>query len=107
MQSFVSAISRTVPMTQFNHGLAGQIFSEVRKTGPTVVMKSNEAEVVLLPPEQYVELMDALNDYELLTLAMERLDHTNPAQWIHAQQMDRELAITQEELGNASEVDFE
>ena len=75
MQSVVSAINRTVPISQFNRGLAGKIFSEVKKSGPKVVIKNNEAEVVLLSPDQYIELMEALNDYELLKLAMERLGH--------------------------------
>ena len=44
MQSVVSAINNTVPISQFNRGLAGKIFSDVRKNGPKVVMKNNEAE---------------------------------------------------------------
>ena len=107
MQSVVSAINRTVSISQFNRGLAGQIFSEVKKSGAKVVMKNNEAEVVLVPPAEYVELMDMLNDYELLTIAMERLDHYNPATLISEEEMDRELAITQEEFDRAGEVEFE
>ena len=107
MQSVVSAINRTVPISQFNRGLAGQIFSEVKKSGAKVVMKNNEAEVVLVPPAEYVELMDMLNDYELLTIAMERLDHYDPATLISEEEMDRELAITQEEFDRAGEVEFE
>ena len=107
MQSVVSAINRTVSISQFNRGLAGQIFSEVKKSGAKVVMKNNEAEVVLVPPAEYVELMDMLNDYELLTIAMERLDHYDPATLISEEKMDRELAITQEEFDRAGEVEFE
>ena len=70
-------------------------------------MKNNEAEVVLVPPAEYVELMDMLNDYELLTIAMERLDHYDPATLISEEEMDRELAITQEEFDRAGEVEFE
>ena len=107
MQSVVSAISNTVSISQFNRGLAGKIFTDVKKTGAKVVMKNNEAEVVLLPPDQYVELMDALNDYKLLTLAMERLDHYDPAALIPEEEMNRELGLTQEELDSVGEVEFE
>ena len=107
MQSVVSAINRTVPISQFNRGLAGKIFSEVKKNGPKVVMKNNEAEVVLLPPEQYVELMDILNDYELLSLAMERLEHDDPSTRISEEEMDHFLNITQEDLDRVDEVEFE
>lgn len=107
MQSVTSAIDRTVPISQFNRGLAGKIFSDVKKNGPKVVMKNNEAEVVLLPPKQYVELMNMLNDYELLSLALERLEKYDPAALISEEEMDRELAITQEEYDSVGEVEFE
>ena len=107
MLSVVSAVSRTVSISQFNRGRAGQIFSEVKKTGPKVVMKNNEAEVVLLPPQQYVELMDMLNDYELLSLAMERMEHYDPSNSVSEEEMDRELGITQEEYSSVGEVEFE
>ena len=107
MSSVVSAITKTVPISQFNRGLAGQIFSDVKMHGPKVVMKNNEAEVVLLPPDQYVALMDALNDYELLTLAMERLEHYDPSTLISEDEMDRELGFSKEELDRVGEVEFE
>ncbi|MBR1710171.1 MAG: type II toxin-antitoxin system Phd/YefM family antitoxin [Clostridia bacterium] len=107
MLSVVSAVNRTVPISQFNRGLAGQIFSDVKKTGPKVVMKNNEAEVVILPPQEYVELMDILNDYELLSLALERMEHFDSSTLISEEEMDRELGITQEEYDSVGEVEFE
>ena len=107
MQSVVSAINRTVPISQFNRGLAGQIFSDVKKNGPKVVMKNNEPEAVILPPNQYVELMDILNDYELLSIAVERMEHFDPSTLISEEEMDRELGITQEEFDSVGEVEFE
>ena len=107
MLSVVSAVNRTVPISQFNRGLAGQIFSDVKKNGPKVVMKNNEAEVVLLPPQEYVELMDILNDYELLSLAMERMERYDPSALISEEEMERRLGITQEELNSVGEVEFE
>jgi PHD/YefM family antitoxin component YafN of YafNO toxin-antitoxin module len=107
LQSVVSAIRNTVPISQFNRGLAGKIFADVKTTGPKVVMKNNEAEVVLLPPDQYVQLMDLLNDYELLSLAVERMEHYDPSKLISEEEMDSELGITQEELDSVGEVEFE
>jgi PHD/YefM family antitoxin component YafN of YafNO toxin-antitoxin module len=60
MPSVVSAITNTVPISQFNRGLAGQIFEDVKRTGAKVVMKNNSAECVLMAPEEYVRLMDEL-----------------------------------------------
>lgn len=102
--SVVSAVKRTIPISQFNRGLAGKIFSDVKKNGPRVVVKNNEPEVVLLSPQEYVELME---DQELLSLALERLEHYDSSSVISSEEMDRKLAFTQEELDSVGEVEFE
>ena len=107
MSSVVSAITQTVPISQFNRGLAGQIFSDVKSHGPKVVMKNNAAEVVLMPPAEYVEIMDALNDYLLLTMAIERMANYDSSSLISEEEMDKRLGITQEELDSTGEVEFE
>ena len=107
MTSVVSAITKTVPISQFNRGLAGQIFSDVKSHGPKVVMKNNAAEVVLMPPAEYVEIMDALNDYLLLTMAIERMANYDSSSLISEEEMDKRLGITQEELDSIGEVEFE
>ena len=40
MASVVSAITNTIPITQFNRGLAGKIFDDVKRNGAKVVMLS-------------------------------------------------------------------
>ena len=107
MPSVVSAITNTVPISQFNRGLAGQIFEDVKRTGAKVVMKNNSAECVLMAPEEYVRLMEELNDARLLALANERMQTYDPATLISEEEMDRRLGITQDELDAAGEVDFE
>ena len=44
MKSVMSALRDTVPINQFNRGLAGKIFEEVKKSGAKVVMKNNTAQ---------------------------------------------------------------
>ena len=39
-------------------------------------VKNNEPEVVLLSPQEYVEIME---DQELLSLSLERLEHYDPS----------------------------
>ena len=58
MNSLVNAIKNTVPITQFNRGLAGKIFEDVKKQGAKVVMKNNTPECVLMSPEEYLSLME-------------------------------------------------
>lgn len=107
MAIVTSAITNTVPITQFNKGLAGKIFDEVKKYGAKVVMKNNTAECVLMSPDEYVSLMDELCDLRLITLAEERLAHTKPDEWISHDEMLKRLNITQEELDAMEDVEIE
>lgn len=107
MPSVVSAIRNTVPITQFNRGLAGQIFEDVKTHGAKVVMKNNAAECVLLSPDEYVRLMDELNDARLAALAAERLASYDPAALVSEAEVWDRLGITDEEVDAAPEVEFE
>ena len=107
MQNVVSAIQNTVPISQFNRGLAGQIFEDVKTHGAKVVMKNNAAECVLLSPEEYISLMDELNDARLLLLASGRLQKMDSAALIPEEQVWQELGITQEDLDAVGEVELE
>lgn len=107
MSSVISAIQDTVPITQFNRGLAGKIFAEVKATGAKVVMKNNVAECVLLSPEEYVRLMDEVNDARLLALASERMTNYDPAALVPEEKVWERLGITQGDLDSVGEVEFE
>lgn len=103
----MSAIKNTVPISQFNRGLAGKIFEDVKQSGAKVVMKNNVAECVLISPEEYVRLMDEVNDARLLAVASERMAHFNPATLISEEEMNRRLGITEDNLTGFDEVDIE
>ena len=62
MSSVISAVKHTVPISLFNRCQAGKIFEEVKRFGAKVVMKNNNPECVLLSPEEYIELMEKLED---------------------------------------------
>ena len=107
MASVMSTIKNTVPISQFNRGLAGKIFEDVKQSGAKVVMKNNVAECVLISPEEYVRLMDEVNDARLLAVASERMAHFNPATLISEEEMNRRLGITEDNLTGFDEVDIE
>lgn len=107
MNSVVSVIQNTISISLFNRGLAGKIFSEVRRTGAKVVMKNNAPEVVLLSPEEYVNLMNEVNDARLLAAAVERMSHYDPSTLISGEELDRQLGITDAELNGFDEVELE
>ncbi len=107
MASVVSAIRNTVSISLFNRGLAGKIFSDVKRTGAKVVMKNNLPEVVLLSPDEYVRLMDEVNDARLLTIAAGRMANYDPSTTISQEEIDRKLGITESDLEGYDEVEFE
>ena len=107
MPSVLSAIQNTIPITQFNRGFAGKIFEDVKSSGAKVVMKNNTAECVLLSPDEYVRIMDELNDARLLAMAVKRLEEYKPDELIHQDEIWENLGISEGELENAAEVEFE
>ena len=84
-----------------------KIFEDVKQSGAKVVMKNNVAECVLISPEEYVRLMDEVNDARLLAVASERMAHFNPATLISEEEMNRRLGITEDDLTGFDEVDIE
>lgn len=61
MASVMSAITNTVPITEFNRGLAGKIFDEVKQCGAKIVMKNSAAECVLIGSFHILILTDGLH----------------------------------------------
>ena len=101
------AIENTVSISNFNRGLAGKIFEDVKRSGAKVVMKNNAAECVLLSPQEYIRLMDEVNDARLLILANERMSHYDPSKSISQERIDEEFGFTAEDLADADEVELE
>lgn len=105
--NIASAIKNTISISLFNRGLAGKIFEEVKQCGAKVVMKNNTAECVLLSPEEYIRLIDEVNDARLLTMATARMENANPADFVPADRLYAQMGITQEDLDAIGEVDIE
>jgi len=106
MANIIGAIQNTIPISLFNRGQAGKIFDEVRRCGAKVVMKNNAAECVLLSPEEYVNLMDEVNDARLLTIASERMADFNPDTLVSQDEVDLEFGFTKDDL-TGIDVDIE
>ena len=107
MLNITSAIRDTVSISLFNRGLAGKIFEDVKQSGAKVVMKNNAAECVLLSPQEYVKLMDAIEDARLLSVATERMQNFDSSDLVEGEKLYKDLNITAEDLDAIGEVDFE
>lgn len=102
-----SAIENTISISQFNRGLAGKIFDEVKRYGAKVVMKNNSPECVLLSPEEYIRLLDEVNDARLLASAAQRMSTFNPSTVISQEQVDQEFGFSPSDYEETDDIEFE
>ena len=107
MNSIRSAIENTIPISLFNRGLAGKILDEVKRCGAKVVMKNNAPECVLLSPDEYIRLLDEINDARLLNIAAERMSHFHPSTLISQEQVDQEFGFSPSDYENTDDIEFE
>lgn len=101
-----SAIQNSVPISNFNKGMAGKIFAEVRSNGPKVVIKNNMPECVLMSPDEYISMLDELENMRLLLVAEKRMDYKTD-DLIGAEALMEESNISQAELDAMEDVEIE
>lgn len=105
MDAVTVAMKSFVSISDFNKGMAGNIFESVRKTGPKIVLKHNEPECVLMSPEDYETLIDRLEDAEDYALAVKRMSSgSKPIPW---EKVMEDLGITEEEIEAAEDDEIE
>ena len=107
MPDMTNAITNTISISLFNRGLAGKVFEDVKKCGAKVVIKNNAPECVLLSPDEYIKLMDEVNDARLLALATERMAKYDQKDTVSEDEVLKELGITADELADADKVELE
>ena len=70
-------------------------------------MKNNTAKCAILSPDEYIRLVDEVNDAKLLSMAIERMEHTDLSKAIPAAEVYAELGISQEDIDAMEDVDIE
>ena len=91
-------VKSMVSISRFNKGEAGKIFSEVNNEGIKVVLKNNAPTCVLLSPDVYEEMQEALENYRLLIEAETRMERAREDDFITEEQAMKELNIGEDEL---------
>lgn len=104
--SVKEVIDTIIPITRFNRGEASKIFDEVNAKGVKVVLKNNVPACVLIGPEQYEEMVEALEDYALYFEAERRMKASASNQIISSEIVMKHLGITENELQDV-EVEIE
>jgi PHD/YefM family antitoxin component YafN of YafNO toxin-antitoxin module len=104
MQKAVSIkdlVNSLVPISRFNKGEANRVFEEVRETGFKIVLKNNSPVCVLLSPESYGQMLEAIEDYHLFIEAEKRMENTGAGDFIPVEKAMQELGITEADLDGA------
>ncbi len=96
-----------VPISRFNRGEASKIFDEVAKSGIKIVLKNNTPACVLLAPERYTELLEAIEDNALALEAAHRIKSHTDADLIDERDVLYQIGITEAELNDMEDVDLE
>ena len=99
-------ITDTVSINSFNRGLADQIFDSVHNSGPKIVVKNNKPECVLMSLEEYLSLMEELNNARLLVISNERLANFK-GNALSQEKMNKILGITENDLADYEDVGIE
>ena len=100
-------LDNIVPISDFNRGKASSAFSKVSEGNPVVVMKRNRPSYIIISPEDYRKAVETEEDLALLALATERMKDFDPAKTITKEESMREFGITQAEIDEMDEVEFE
>ncbi|WP_312811228.1 type II toxin-antitoxin system Phd/YefM family antitoxin [Sedimentibacter sp.] len=98
IMSLKNIVESIVPITRFNRGEANKIFEEVSEYGTKVVLKNNVPTCVLVDPERYEEMVEALEDYALYFEAEKRMKLAGKEGFISSENVYKELNINEDEL---------
>lgn len=96
--SINDVMSTLVPISRFNKGEANKIFDEVKTEGVKLVIKNNTPSCVLINPEKYESLIEALEDYALYFEAEKRMSKEEKEEFLSQEQVMNELGIDESDL---------
>ncbi len=100
----VNVLDSIVPISLFNKGQAGKIFSDVKKSGTKIVIKNNVPECILMSPQSYQQMMEEYEDAVLTAEASKRLADEN--KYVSHDDVMKELGIVPSDLDDV-EVNLE
>ena len=95
--SVSAMLDALIPISRFNKGEANKIFEELKESGCKIVVKNNVPACVLLTPEKYQEMLEALEDKYLSVLAEERVKRGNGKTYSF-DEVIKNFGFTKEEL---------
>lgn len=96
-----------VSISQFSKGQAAKVFDRLHNEAQLVVLKNNIPAAILLSPEEFTRLSEIEENYNLLMLAQERLANGNIQNAMPEAEVMASLGITEKDIEEAEDVEFE
>jgi len=90
--------NKFIPIARFNRGEVSKIFDEVNESGIKIVLKNKLPVCVLVKPELYEEMIEALDDYELYIEAEKRMKNAESEGFISQEKVYAALGINEQDL---------
>lgn len=103
----IGVLDRIVPISDFNRGKASSAFNRVADGQPVVVMKRNVPSFVIVTTDDYRRAAEAEEDLRLLQLASQRMESFDPEHTISRDGLLKKYGISEQDLAEAPEVEFE
>ncbi len=100
-------IDNIVSVSDFSHGKASAIFSNVRDDAPVVVVKNNKPTAVLVSPSEYRRLSEAQEDLAELELALARMKSNGEKPGVSESEVMARLGISDADLDAISDDQIE
>ena len=98
----------TVPVSAFREGKASEVFEEVRREGTRLVVGDDDSAVcIIMRPEDDVRMSGEFYDTKTMSVAEERFNHIDRSMLIPAEEVYKELGITQEDIDSWEDVELE
>ena len=106
MTNFTTVLKNMIPFFEFNRGQAGKIFDEVKNNGAKIVVKNNKPECVLVSVNDYIKMVDEINDNRALLMATDRMSDfsENIKDTFSQEEVEQLLGI---DISNYEEVEIE
>ena len=99
-----NVLNIVVPISRFNKGEASKIFDEVNAQGPKLVIKNNKPTCVLIPPKDYEDMLETIENYKLFAEAEKRTSEN--CHTVSQTEVMKHFGITDDEI-DAVEADIE
>lgn len=97
-------LSKLISVSDLSRGMASKIIQKVNKDKEQyIVVKNNKPEAVIISVDEYIELLEAKEDLQLLQMAEERIKNSNLNQAISRENVLERYNIKEESLDELME----